>query len=271
MTVTTRTTDRPRETRAERSAFYRVRMAERDYASRLRAVARQVNEFVRSAVRPGQPPDAATVAWIRVRLDEYAALLRPWAEKVAGRMIQDVQRRDEAAWKQHARRMSRGLLRELNTAPTGLTAAESLRRQIDLITSLPREAAERVQNLALTGFVHGRRAGEIRGSVPPEGLAKDILATGEVTVSRANLIARTETTRVATEILKARAAHVGSTHFIWHTAGDADVRPAHKKLNGRTFSWDEPPIAEISGQRHLPGAFPNCRCWAEPILPETIT
>ncbi|GAB6054407.1 hypothetical protein JCM17960_32270 [Magnetospira thiophila] len=45
--------------------------------------------------------------------------------------------------------------------------------------------------------------------------------------------------------------------YIWHTAGDSKVRPAHAERDGKEFSWDDPP------EGGHPGEELNCRCWAE--------
>jgi hypothetical protein len=56
------------------------------------------------------------------------------------------------------------------------------------------------------------------------------------------------------------AALVGdhpTTHYIWRTAGDKNVRPEHAENDGRIFSWNKPP------RTGHPGAEYGCRCWAE--------
>lgn len=49
-----------------------------------------------------------------------------------------------------------------------------------------------------------------------------------------------------------------TNHYTWRTAGDHKVRTAHAALNGRVFSWANPP------DHGHPGSEPNCRCWPEP-------
>lgn len=188
----------------------------------------------------------------------YAATLTPWAEAVSRRMVTEIAARDERAWVRVSQQMGQALKREIATAPTGEAMRTAMASQVKLITSLPTEAAQRVHDLVIAGISEGRRA---------DAIAEEIARTGEVTKSRATLIARTEVSRTATELTKARAEHIGSTHFIWRTAGDSDVRPSHKKLNGQTFRWDEPPECD-PGHHALPGCIWNCRCFAEPILPE---
>ena len=62
----------------------------------------------------------------------------------------------------------------------------------------------------------------------------------------------------------------GSTrvfHQMWRTVGDNRVRETHRELNGQSFRWDEPPECD-PGHHALPGGIWNCRCWAEPVIPD---
>lgn len=49
-----------------------------------------------------------------------------------------------------------------------------------------------------------------------------------------------------------------TNHYTWRTAGDDRVRGSHAALNGRVFSWANPP------EHGHPGHEANCRCWPEP-------
>ena len=191
-------------------------------------------------------------------LNSYADLIRPWAASVANYMLADVSSRNELAWKEHGREISRALRAEIAYAPTGEIYKELMRENVDLITSLPRKAAERVHNLATEARIGGRRYEEV---------AQSILATGKVTASRATLIARTEASRAAVTLTQARAQYVGSQGYIWRTSRDEDVRPTHKDMEGVYVRWDKPPITDMTNPYHA-GCGPNCRCWPEPVLPE---
>ena len=129
-------------------------------------------------------------------------------------------------------------------------------RQIELIKSIPTEAAERVHSLALEQSIGGRRAEEIQ---------EEIARTGEVTTNRAKLIARTEVARSNSVINATRAKSIGATHYVWETMEDAAVRPSHEDMAGNIYAYDDPP--EVDGEgNHGPGDFPNCRCFANPVL-----
>jgi len=193
-------------------------------------------------------------------LRSYADALIPWATATAARMVEEVNQRDLAAWKAASAEMSKELQREIQTAPTGETMRKLMDEQVMLIRSIPLDAAQRVQDLTIKVLEDGTRANEI---------AAEIMRSGDVATSRAMLIARTEVARTESNLTQARAQHIGSTHYIWRTAHDSTVRADHKRLNGKVFAWNEPPVAdERSGARANPGCIYNCRCWAEPILTE---
>lgn len=241
--------DADRLTRRQRAReaqyFEKVRRAETSYAIQLRRIAR----FVDDIVRQFEPGSAEAAVQIQQMLERYAELLRPWALSAGQRMIVEVARRDEQAWFKASQAVGRELRREIRETPIGNQVRRLLEDQVLLITSIPLDAAERVQQLTREYLSGGRRYAEL---VPM------IQQTGQVTINRATLIARTETAKAASALTQARARYVGAEAYVWRTARDRDVRAAHKRLEGTIHRWDTPPIAEEGGQRHHPGEFPNC-------------
>lgn len=253
-----KTTDRaPPESHAERVLFARTRRSEAQYARSLRSIATRVGQIVNAVDPP--PGDIAQTDLLRAMLDRYAVAIRPWAAVTAARMLADVSRRDEHAWADLGKSMSRALRKEIETAPTGQFLKDLLRENVDLITSLPRKAGERVHELTLRALESSARADEI---------AEEIGRSGQVTRSRANLIARTEVARTSSGLTEARALHVGSEGYFWRTSEDDDVRLEHRKLNGKFIPWSSPPVAGHGGMRYHAGQGPNCRCYPEPVIPE---
>ena len=206
----------------------------------------------------GIAPDGSVAnagALIRA-LTEYAKMIEPWADAVAGFMVADVARRDRAMWAHNSKDMARALGRELQNAPTGDVLRRLQADQVTLIKSIPLEAAKRVQDLAERTLLTSGRA---------DGIAREILATSDVTESRARLIARTEVSRASSNLLQARATWAGSDGYTWRTSGDDDVRPSHAAMEGVYVRWSHPPtLDKMVGHA---GCFPNCRCFAEPIFP----
>jgi SPP1 gp7 family putative phage head morphogenesis protein len=250
------------EARAARSRFRTVRRAEADYARNLRQIARHVGDIVRGfapGLSQAQQP-RGILRQLQDALRGYARLIEPWAGTAAERMLAEVARRDAAAWHEQGKIIGRNLRREIESAQTGIDLRRLLDGQVELITSLPLEAAQRVQDLAVEGLTSGARWTEI---------AQEIMATGHVTRSRANLIARTETGHAATTLTQARAEHVGSPGYVWRAVRDADTRKRHRELDGQFILWNEPPVVTEPGQpekRAHAGSIYNCRCWCEPVL-----
>ena len=179
-------------------------------------------------------------------------------------MLADVAQRDERAWARLGDNMARALHREVTQTPLGSIVRQRLADQVFLIKSLPLEAAQRVQALTIKQFIEGGRSSTI---------IDEILRSGDVTISRANLIGRTEIGRTQMEFTRARAERVGSTGYVWRAVMDADTRKRHRQLNGTFHKWSEPPVASDPGQkvmRYHAGAGPACRCYCEPVVPDYI-
>lgn len=252
-----------KQARAERLAarerFKRARIAEKRFARQMRAVAAQIDVIVKAFAPKGKIQNAAKLT---ETLRRYGETLRPWAQSVSQSMLEDVARRDAQAWAELGKKLGRALRKEVQTAKTGELMRRLMNEQVDLITSLPRKAAERVHKYSIEALSGGQRA---------EEAAKEIMKTGRVTKSRAMLIARTETSRTATSMVQARSEHVGSEGYIWRTSEDVDVRHAHKKLEGKFIKWNDPPVAGSNGMKYHAGAGPNCRCWPEPVVPDPVS
>jgi SPP1 gp7 family putative phage head morphogenesis protein len=244
----------PVERRQAHAPFSRARRAEVGYGRTLRGIADQISRLIHGF---DFEDDGATDLLRRV-LNSYSLTLRPWAEAVGRRMIEDVAARDARVWFEIGREMGRNLRHEIAFAPTGAAMRAALADQVHLITSLPLESAERVHRITREALFTGRRAADI---------ADEIFATCNIVRHRANTIARTEVARTSTELTSARAQYIGATHFQWLTANDADVRPLHRKLHGKVFEFNNPPVIGDKQERGLPGTIYNCRCTILPIVP----
>lgn len=241
------------DTRAQRLRFVRARRVESQYAAALRRIAAHVGDIVR-----GFPAgDPAVLPQMTEALRHYANVITPWARHTSLRILQEVARRDEKAWTQHTKQMSLGVKLALKSTSVGRIFRELQEYQVELIRSIPLEAARRVHHFTQEALADSTRA---------PSLVEEILKSGSVARSRAELIARTETSRAVTSFTQARATNLGSTHYIWRTMHDARVRESHKKMDGKVVAWNDPPTLDnLTGHA---GALPNCRCFCEPILPD---
>lgn len=231
--------------------------AEAKFRKSLKKIAQASGHIVERHVDGAKIVDEAAMT---KALHEYSAAITPWAKKQAKKLYLDTLKRinSDKAYREHSKRIGKLLSDEMFEREIDVKTKEMFLEQVGLIKSIPIEAGERAQALALEAVAGGRRAEEV---------ALELMNTTDVTESRAKLIARTETARTNTALNKARAESVGSTQYIWRTSQDAAVRDSHKKMNGKVFDWNDPPTLE-DGMTGHPGTFPNCRCYPEAILPE---
>ena len=105
-----------------------------------------------------------------------------------------------------------------------------------------------------------------------ESMVSKIQKSYGVSANKAKFLARQETSLLMTKFKETRYKDVGVNEYEWRcVAGSKNhpVRPAHKKLEGLRFSWDNPPITTAPGEpvrRNNPGQDYNCRCFAKPIV-----
>ena len=136
-------------------------------------------------------------------------------------------------------------------------------RNSRLIQSMTNEAAERVSNIVAEGQAAGMRS---------EDMADDILRQWPtMTRAHAKLIARTESSKAASALTRSRAQSAGLNWYIWETSEDSRVRSSHRHMDGVLVNWNDPPSPEALidmkdyGKYHA-GEFPNCRCYAAPLI-----
>jgi SPP1 gp7 family putative phage head morphogenesis protein len=248
-----------------RGRFKPSTAAEKEFYRQLKKVAQASAHVVERHVDGASIEDNQAMI---AELVAYSRKLEPWARRQSERMLTEVLRSNKRAYAMKSKSINLALNLGVAETQVGMTAASLVFEQVDLIKSIPLEAGLRAQEIALKNVYAGTRA-----EPDPEvvrQLQEEMGMTEEVAINRAMLIARTETARSNAAINQSRATAVGSRHYRWHNSGDGAVRPSHKtyrgsKLQGRIFSWNEPPTLD-DGMTGHPGTFPNCRCFAEPIF-----
>lgn len=131
------------------------------------------------------------------------------------------------------------------------------------IKTLPLNVAEHVTNFIKTETYKGLRSSEIA-----KELQKKVSNYGK---ARAELIARTESSKAMTALTEARAKDLGVNWYQWRTADDARVRNSHKHMEGVLVRWNDPPSPEqLAGLKSVghynAGNIYNCRCYPSPLV-----
>lgn len=185
-------------------------------------------------------------------------MITSWAEDVGRKMFLQVEKEEWEQWRSVSNEISDGLRDVMGSTPVGQVAQDIVYRQIQLMKSLPLEAADRVreiQSRAIEAVINGER---------PDPLYAMIFQSGDVSNSRAKMIARTEIGRATGALTQARALAVGSEGYWWRIEG-AGTRDSHRKMKDKFVYWRNPPTLD-SMTGHA-GCLPNCKCWPDVLIP----
>lgn len=217
-------------------------------------------------------PPGSTIAEILDRISEVITSQTDF-DKLAllfsRKMVAEVRVANARSWREAARKAGRGqeiykALAEELRGPVGVRVRELVKENAQLISSIPttlRESiAKEIAGLEQEGLRPQAIARHIRSRVP------------ELTHTRAQLIARTETSKAVTALTQARSEDLGIAWYQWLTAKDQRVRPAHRVFEKVLVRWNDPPAPEkllgieSSLGYYNAGAAPNCRCVALPLV-----
>jgi SPP1 gp7 family putative phage head morphogenesis protein len=99
-----------------------------------------------------------------------------------------------------------------------------------------------------------------------EELQKTIVSRFGVSESKAKFLAKQEISLLTSKYKQAKYEDVGVRKYKW-SISNVRTRPDHKTLNGKVFSFDDPPITnQDTGARNNPGEDFGCNCVAIPIV-----
>lgn len=129
---------------------------------------------------------------------------------------------------------------------------------VGLIQTIPQQTLGQMEQVVKEGFLSG---------VPTKEITRQIYHTYNVNLSHARLIARDQTGKLNAQLTQKQHRDAGITLYEWSDSGDSRVRSTHKALNGRTFSYDDPPVVDPkTGRRCNPGEDYQCRCVGYPVF-----
>lgn len=100
-----------------------------------------------------------------------------------------------------------------------------------------------------------------------KGLENILMQRYGVSRHKAKFLARQETGLLMAKFHESRCRDIGITDYIWSAAMDERTRDDHRELNGKRFSFANPPVADKrTGARANPSEYFGCRCTARPIV-----
>lgn len=111
-----------------------------------------------------------------------------------------------------------------------------------------------------------------------EAAVKIIQASHDTSINKAKFLARQETRLLLTKFKQTRYEDSGVNEYRWGISNHpiqakgspymkGFVRHDHGMLEGKIFTWNNPPITDtLTGRRNNPAQDYNCRCFAVPIV-----
>ena len=131
-----------------------------------------------------------------------------------------------------------------------------VQENVDLIKTIPHDTLSKMRDIVYDGYANGKSTTE---------MMKDIMRVYGVNKRRARFIAIDQIAKLNGAIQRAQQMDAGIKEYIWSTVRDERVRKSHRELNGKKFSWDEPP-ENSDGRRCHPGQDFRCRCIGRPVF-----
>ena len=140
---------------------------------------------------------------------------------------------------------------------------------VDLIKTIPKNALVAMQNIVLDGWRQG---------ISNTTIGKQIQEAYGIHRRRAYFIARDQMAKLNADLSQAQQQDAGVKEYIWSTSGDERVRGNpkgkwanssgnHYKLDGKRFSWNDPPeVDRRTGRKAHPGQDYQCRCVPRPVF-----
>lgn len=142
--------------------------------------------------------------------------------------------------------------------------AESYTENLKLyVSDFSKKEIEDLRQKMLTNVFQGARY---------EGMISTLQKSYGISHRKAKFLARQETGILMAKFKRSRYESAGVRKYVWKCVSGTKlhpVRPWHKTLDGKTFSFDDPPITTEPGtaqRRNNPGEDYNCRCFARPIV-----
>lgn len=134
---------------------------------------------------------------------------------------------------------------------------DALAENVDLITSVQDDYMDDVEEVLADNWQNG---GSWTDAV------EAVEHVGDVTESRAELIARDQTLKLNAAFNRVRQQSIGVQRYEWVTVGDDRVREAHQELEGTVHDWDDPPTDSDGNTGHAGECGIQDRCATNPIL-----
>ncbi|TCJ96155.1 SPP1 gp7 family putative phage head morphogenesis protein [Volucribacter psittacicida] len=196
-------------------------------------------------------------------LRKYTPIFSFLAKNATERMINRVLKNSSSTLKLSLRDISQDLAIKtdfMTEKLNSITKAVTI-ESVSLIKTIPSQYLNEVQSIVMNSITTGKGFHDLKKSLD-RYYGKN--------ARKAELVALDQTRKAYRNIQAEKLKKLGVRKFKWlHTGGSNEPRKLHMDLNGKVFSFDNPPyIGEMYGEKvyGLPGQLPNCRCSMKPVI-----
>ena len=216
---------------------------------------------------PGFAQDASISSQSRIAVN---MLLGKWeprfnrlARKLVKRMMSRTVRYSSVSVNQSLKAISPDL---------GIDITEISERLSDVVKAATEESVSLIKLIPQKYFqeVQGQVARSITTGDGLKSLVPFLNEKYSGNIRHARNVALDQTRKAHATVNAVRLQEAGVTHFVWrHTGGSAHPRKDHVEMDGKEFSFKEPPlIGRMYGKNvyGLPAQLPYCRCRAQPVI-----
>ena len=174
---------------------------------------------------------------IMIRLKEmaYGNFAVNMATGVVGRANEQNKRTIESSLKQAFGIDMRGLM---GNSVVKDTLELAVRNNVNLITSIHTDFMSEIGDVIRESVMEGKRHTD---------MISMIRERGNVSESRARLIARDQTAKINSDLTRERHQSMGISMYFWGGAGDERERTSHRLLNGKLCRYDDPTVYSDDG------------------------
>jgi uncharacterized protein with gpF-like domain len=253
------------------------RLIEINYQRALKAFMDKM--MVRSMNPKSGDPVQMLAEWQEAFNDKgFSDTLNDFANRSAANMVTGVYSESARTWREAARQGMQGrrifeMLKTELEGPVGVRVQELVRRNAELISSLPGDVAADANKFIQEMAMQGARAKTIQAELKRMPTVEQVQErVKELTDTRIALIARTETSKASTALTRARSEELDIDWYMWRTSKDARVRRSHQLMDRVLIAWSDAPSPEqlanvksTLGHYHA-GDCPNCRCYTQPVV-----
>lgn len=152
---------------------------------------------------------------------------------------------------------------DIAPTPADLATLEGhVREGLDLVKRIQQEQLAGYERWLTEAVREGRRWESVRA---------DLVDRYGIDDRHAEVIARDQIGKLNGSISRETQRAAGVGLYVWRATSDSRTRESHRAVDGLVWSWSSPPPGTGPyGEAAHPGQAIQCRCGAEPVIPDAL-